>query len=126
MSAVIQQTQHLYKKVIFVEFFVLVSISLLTFVKGLTPAFSFFLGSLASLLPFCVFVFWVFFKAHKNSNKMSAFYHGEGLKWLVTIVLMVAILKGYSGLNVPFFFGGYFLFLLCNSLLPIVLKRWQK
>lgn len=126
MSAIIQQTQHLYKKVIFVELIVLVSISLLIFIKDLTPAFSFFLGGLASLLPFCVFVFWVFFKTHKNSNKMSAFYRGEGVKWLVTIVLMVVILKSYAGINVLFFFGGYILFLSCNSLLPIVLIRWQK
>lgn len=124
MSAVLQQAQNLYKKVIFVEGVILVSISLLLLFYSITQGVSFLLGGIASLLPFCVFVYWVFFKKSQHHNKMRDFYCGEGLKWLFTIVLFVVILKSYANLSVVFFFAGYFCFLLCNSLLPIVLKRW--
>lgn len=124
MSAILQQTQNLYKKVIFIEIGILVSISLLLLFISIDDALSFFLGGFASLLPFCVFVYWVFFRKSQHNNKVHAFYRGEGLKWLVTIVFMIAVLKGYAQLNVLYFFGGYFLFLVCNSVFPMVCKRW--
>lgn len=125
MSAVLERTKRLYLKAMWVESVGLASVVLLCGVcVDFSAAFSLLLGGFASFLPFCLFVYWVFFrKSAKNANKMTAFYRGEGLKWLATIVLMVAVLKGYPNLNVLAFFGGYFLCLVCNSLLPIVLKR---
>lgn len=124
MSAVLKRTKKLYQKVMIVELVALVSISLLIlFLQPIESTISFFLGGLASFLPQCVFIYWVFFRnVAKNANKMTAFYRGEGLKWLATIVLLVVMFKGYSSLNLVLFFSGYFVFLLCNSLLPIFIK----
>lgn len=123
MSAVLQQTKDLYKKVIFIEIIALVSFFLLFVFNGIAQAVSFFLGGLASFLPFCIFVYWIFFHKHQNQNKIGSFYRGEGLKWLATIILIVLSFKGYATLHIVSFFGGYFLFLVLNSILPIVLKR---
>lgn len=125
MSAVLQQTKQLYRKVMFVECCGVVSGALLVLlVQNVSAAFAFLLGGLSSFLPQCLFIFWVFFRKNtKNTNKMAAFYRGEGLKWLATIVLMVAVLIGFPNLNVLLFFSGYFLFLICNGLLPIFLTQ---
>lgn len=124
MSAVLESTQKRYRKVIGIELVLLVSLSLLISI-GLSQwsGLSFSLGAFTSLLPQCLFIYWVFFRQKaKNANKITAFYRGEGLKWLATIVLMVIALKMVSTLNIALFFAGYFLFLLCNSLLPFLVK----
>lgn len=126
MSAVLALIKQQYLRVIRIELMLLVSLSLLIGISVESPlisAISFVLGALASLLPQCLFIYWVFFrKKAKNSHKMATFYRGEGLKWLATIMLIVMALKGVSTLNLTLFFAGYFVFLLCNSLLPFLVK----
>ena len=62
MSAVLQQTKQLYRKVMFVECCGVVSGALLVLlVQNVSAAFAFLLGGLSSFLPQCLFIFWVFF-----------------------------------------------------------------
>lgn len=126
MSAVLARTKQRYLRVIRIELMLLVSLSLLIGISvepALISAISFVLGGLASVLPQSLFIYWVFFRQDaKKSHKMATFYRGEGLKWLATIIFIVMALKGVSALSVTLFFAGYFVFLLCNSLLPFWIK----
>ncbi|MGX2950682.1 ATP synthase subunit I [Ursidibacter sp. B-7004-1] len=128
MSIVIRQTRQLYYKVISIEIvLLLILFCSITFFYSMGTGLSFLVGSLASLLPHCLFVYWIFFRqSTKNTNKMTAFYRGEGLKWLLTIVLIMVAFKSYPTMNFLAFFVGYFFMLLCNSLLPILLKLRAK
>ncbi|WP_373777105.1 ATP synthase subunit I [Glaesserella sp.] len=124
MSAVINQTKQLYRKTLSLE---LIAFCVLTVVIALwlekNSAFSFIAGCFASFLPHCLFVYWMFFRNTSiNTHKMSVFYQGEGLKWLATIILIVAFFKFYAAMNYISFFIGYFFILLFNSLLPVFLK----
>lgn len=125
MSAVLDRTRTLYRKVMLLESGLLWLLSLGIFCYAVEGGISFLLGGLASFLPFCLFAYWLFFRQSvaKKANKITAFYRGEGLKWLATIVLVVLGLKLYADLHIGLFFSGYFLFLVANSLLPIILKR---
>lgn len=128
MSAVLNQTKKNYKYALSIEFILMIlcAVSLLVVGQGNT-FFSFILGSFASFLPYCCFVYWVFFrKFAKNANKMTAFYRGEGIKWLATIVLIVVSFKAYSSLDIKWFFIGYFVFLLLNIIVPICVKLRYK
>lgn len=53
---------------------------------------------------------------------MTAFYRGEGVKWLSTIVLVVACFKWVSFLHLIAFFAGYFVALFANNVIPFVLS----
>lgn len=123
MSAVLKRAKNFYCKAMAVELVIFISIVLLLAVlRSSKDSISFLLGVLVSFLPQCVFIYWVFFR--KNLQKVTAFYRGEGLKWLVTIVLMVLVLKMVT-LNMVLFFLGYFLCLFCNGVFPIFLNRQQ-
>lgn len=126
MSAVLERTQKRYLQVIRIELILLVSLSLLISISvepSLLSGVSFVSGALASVLPQGLFIYWVFFRQNRNNtHKMTTFYRGEGLKWLATIALIIIALKGISPLNITLFFTGYFVFLLCNSLLPFLIK----
>ena len=54
---------------------------------------------------------------------MTAFYWGEGMKWLMTMVLIILSLTLLPALKVLFFFAGYFVALLLNVVLPVMLER---
>ena len=128
MSAVLNQTKKDYKYALGIELILMIlCLLLLLVVEQGNTFFSFILGSFASFLPHCCFVYWVFFrKFAKNTNKMTAFYRGEGIKWLTTIILIVASFKIYSALAIKWFFVGYFLFLLLNIIVPICVKLQYK
>ncbi|AUI66726.1 MULTISPECIES: ATP synthase subunit I [Glaesserella] len=128
MSAVLKQTKQLYKKTLVIECILLVAVTAVVGVGlGIERSISVLLGEVAALLPHCVFVYWVFFRQSVNyPHKMTAFYRGEGLKWLTAIVVIVVALKSYGAMHYFSFFCGFFFILLCNSLLPIILKSLSK
>ncbi|QIW15127.1 hypothetical protein A4G20_01560 [Pasteurellaceae bacterium RH1A] len=124
MSAVIKRAKQDYLKLLKIELALLVITSLiLALVKGWV-AISFVLGCLAGFVPYCVFVYWIFFrqKSAKNRSPMTAFYQGEGIKWVLTILLIIVVLKGYPQRDLGLFFSGYFLMLFTTSFLPLVAK----
>lgn len=125
MSAIIHKTKQNYRYYLTVELALIVvgTVGVSAFFGY--DAFSFLGGALASFLPHCLFVFWVFFrkKSALYANKLTSLYQGEALKWLLTILLIVAAFTLYATIHIALFASGYFLMLVCNSLLPLCLKR---
>lgn len=126
MSIVIEQTKQLYRRALLLECIVTIIVaSVVMMWSGGHSGFSLLLGELAGLLPHWIFVYWIFFRKYvKNPHKMTAFYLGEGLKWVTTIIIIVAAFTLYRELNLIAFFCGFFLMLVCNNLFTILLK-WR-
>ncbi|WP_150539444.1 ATP synthase subunit I [Actinobacillus vicugnae] len=124
MSAVINRAKLQYRKALFIEWFVILGLSFLFLMMRSNSALSFFSGCLASFIPHCVFVYWVFFRnTAKDRTKMTAFYWGEGIKWLTAISLLIASLTLIPSLQILLFFSGYFLALFLNIFLPMLVSR---
>ena len=123
MSAVITRAKQQYIKAIKWEIGVILLgvcfVSLIQF----SASMSFLVGAFSAFLPHCVFVYWVFFRAAKNQQKITAFYRGEGIKWLVAIILIALSFIFIPHLKLLFFFIGYILVLGLNIVLPIALNR---
>lgn len=125
MSAVLKQAKQFYHKMLLSEGGLLaVAVLVVITVWGVSHATSVLFGGLVALIPQGFFIYWVFFRKYPhNVNKMVVFYRGEGLKWLLTILFMVGVFKFFLSLQIIAFFAGYFVILLCNSLLPLFLRR---
>lgn len=125
MSAVLKQAKQFYRKMLWLEAGLLAVVGLVVItVWGVPHSTSVLLGGLAALIPQGFFIYWVFFRKYPHYiNKMAVFYRGEGLKWLLTILFMVGVFKLFLSIQVITFFAGYFVMLLCNSLLPLFLRR---
>ena len=124
MSFVINQAKRHYRKALWVELSIVCFLTLIAWLIKTEITLSFLAGLLSSFLPFCLFVYWIFFRfSQKNQSKMTALYRGEGLKWLATIVLVVASFKLLMNLNLLAFFMGYILMLIFNNLIPFVLSK---
>ncbi|AAP95027.1 F0F1 ATP synthase subunit I [[Haemophilus] ducreyi] len=124
MSAVINKAKQHYLMALKLESGILFAIFCMLLILEGSLSFSWLGGCLASFLPYCLFVYWIFFKkSAKNQSKMAAFYRGEGLKWLATILLVVAAFKLIPELHRVLFFVGYFVALLLNNVIPFVLQK---
>lgn len=124
MSAVIHKAQQQHRKTLIWEVCILVSLSLFCLLWQFNVSLSFFAGAMSSFLPYVLFVYWIFFrKSAKNRQQMTAFYRGEGLKWLATILLVVLSFKMIPDLHLVGFFVGYFLALCLNIALPIFINK---
>ena len=122
MSVVITKSKKIYRTALLLEFLFLSVILLLFILRQDRTVFSFILGAVSSFIPHCVFVYWVFFRQIKlHPIKLGVFYKGEILKWLIAISLISVILVCYDDINAIVFFSGYFLLLLLNNLLPMLL-----
>ncbi len=124
MSFVVNQAKQHYSHVLVIELGIIALLTFIVLVFKFDITLSFLFGLLSSFLPFCLFVYWIFFRySPKNQSKMTALYRGEGLKWLLTIVLVVASFKLIMNLNVLAFFIGYIMMLFFNNLIPFVLSK---
>ncbi|MCI7352462.1 MAG: ATP synthase subunit I [[Actinobacillus] rossii] len=124
MSFVVNQAKQHYRHVLVIELGIITLLTFIVLVFKFDITLSFLFGLLSSFLPFCLFVYWIFFRySPKNQSKMTALYRGEGLKWLLTIVLVVASFKLIMNLNVLAFFIGYIMMLFFNNLIPFVLSK---
>lgn len=124
MSAVINKAKLQYRKALSIEVAIIFILTFILFLLKGDVSISFLTGGMASFLPHCVFVYWVFFRnSAKDRTKMTAFYWGEGIKWIVAIVLIVSSLTLVPNLQFLVFFVGYFLALFLNIALPILLNR---
>ncbi|MDP8034122.1 ATP synthase subunit I [Pasteurella atlantica] len=124
MSAVINQAKQTYLKAIRITLYILIVSSISISVVKFNSLSSYILGTVAGFIPHCLFTYWVFFrKSSQEKQQITVFYTGEAIKWLVTIVLLILIFKFYLKIDVIVFFLGYFLILICNSLVPFVIKK---
>ncbi|WGE90249.1 ATP synthase subunit I [Actinobacillus arthritidis] len=124
MSAVINKAKQHYAKALKTEILLLFCILCILMVWKGESSFSFFGGALSSFLPHCVLVYWIFFKkTTKEQSKMTAFYRGEGLKWLITILLVILCFKLLPSLHLVLFFVGYLVTLFFNNVIPFILSK---
>lgn len=124
MSAVLSKTKHHYRRALLSETAIFALIGAVLIAWRYAVGMSFFLGVVCALVPFAVSVYWVFFRGkNTDDQRIKSFYSGEALKWLVTIILIISVLKLYVGLQIISFFAGYFLALIANSLVPFILLK---
>ena len=124
MSTVINKAKQHYIRALKIESLLLLStVGFLIVWKGV-DGISFLCGALSSFVPHCVFVYWIFFKkTTKNQSRMGTFYRGEGLKWLITILLVVMCFKLLPSLHIVLFFVGYLMALFFNNVIPFILSK---
>lgn len=125
MSAVINKAKQDYLRAIKIALAIFLLSAVVVFMIQSNSVLPFILGGSVNLIAHCVFVYWIFYFSAKKTQQLTAFYKGEALKWAVTIILFIVMLKTnsatYSTMNFLVFFLGFFLMLMCNSLLPFVL-----
>lgn len=127
MSAVINKAKQHYRKALKMELGIFILLAFCVSVWNLNVGLSFLNGAVAIFIPHCLFVYWIFFrKSAKHPNKMTAFYRGEGIKWLAAILLIVVSFKFVSNLHYIAFFIGYFVALCLNVGLPALMWRYTK
>ncbi|MFA9499081.1 ATP synthase subunit I [Mannheimia sp. E30BD] len=124
MSAVINKAKSQYRRALGIEVGAILVLAFILFLCKGNMVISFLAGGISSFVPHCVFVYWVFFRnSAKDRTKMTAFYWGEGIKWAIAIVLMIASFTLIPNLQFLVFFVGYFLALFLNIALPMFLSR---
>lgn len=127
MSAIVQQAKLHYRKVLIIELILISAVSFLCFLLKKSVAVSLLLGFLSAFLPYLCFVYCVFFSRFStNTHKMKPFYWGEGIKWITTIILITVIFITYKSIDFIAFFIGYFVILMTNIVLPIIVKSNSK
>ena len=86
-------------------------------------AVDFSLGFISAFVPFCAFAYIVFFRKQDFSTKLTAFYRGEALKFMLTIVLVGVSFKWLAISHFILFFVGFFTALALNNVIPFLLNR---
>ena len=87
-------------------------------------AVDFSLGFISAFVPFCAFAYIVFFRKQDFSTKLTAFYRGEALKFILTIVLVGVSFEWLSISHFILFFIGFFVALVLNNIIPFLLNRF--
>ncbi|OOF84938.1 ATP F0F1 synthase subunit I [Rodentibacter ratti] len=123
MSRIIQQAKIQYRKAIQIELVIMLLFACFFAFWQMKSAFDFLLGFLSALLPFSVFVYIVFYRKQYLSAKLTALYRGEAIKFVLTIVLIIASFKWFLVTNFVIFFSGFFMALILNNLIPFLLCR---
>ncbi|WP_109078314.1 ATP synthase subunit I [Aggregatibacter kilianii] len=124
MSRVLAQARAKYKKSIFIEFFIgLVSSSVIALLSNAQSAVDFCLGFSSAFIPFCIFVYVVFYRKQDLSKKLTALYRGEAIKFILTILIIVISFKWLSVTYFIVFFTGFFAALMLNNIIPFLLNR---
>lgn len=126
MSAIIEKAKKEYKLAFIAELLIFFVVFLTLFLWQRNIAISFGLGALSAVLPHGFFTFFVFAKKYSVDGSLKAFYCGEAIKFLLTIILIIGAFKLFLLMNFIAFFMGYFLALLLNNLLPFLVRRYIK
>lgn len=123
MSRIVQQAKIQYQKAIQIEIVIMLLLACFFAFGQMKNALDFLLGFLSALLPFGVFVYIVFYRKQYLSAKLTALYRGEAIKFLLTIILIIASFKWFLVTNFVIFFSGFFIALMLNNLIPFLLRR---
>ncbi len=111
-------------KIIAVQVVVMVSVSLLFLLKGYTAAYSALAGGCVFILPNAYFAYKTFSHggASQARNIVKAFYVGEAVKIILTAALFTMVFVGVKPLDVLAMFVAYFLVLVSNWLMPLIIN----
>ncbi|HHF4335824.1 ATP synthase subunit I [Haemophilus influenzae] len=123
MSRILSHAKKNYRKAIIIESLLLVVFYLLIYGWQRQSAVDFGYGFLSAFLPFCTFIFIVFYRKQNFSTKLTAIYKGEAIKFVLTIVFISISFKYFSVTNFIIFFSGFFIALMLNNLVPFLLRR---
>ncbi len=109
MSRILSHAKKNYRKAIIIESLLLVVFYLLIYGWQRQSAVDFGYGFLSAFLPFCTFIFIVFYRKQNFSTKLTALYKGEAIKFVLTIVFISISFKYFSVTNFIIFFSGFLL-----------------
>ena len=123
MSKVLTQAKNRYQKAIIIESVCLVVFGVFLVIWQGESAVDFSLGFISAFVPFCAFAYIVFFLKQDFSTKLTAFYRGEALKFMLTIVLVGVSFKWLAISHFILFFVGFFTALALNNVIPFLLNR---
>ena len=123
MSRILSHAKKNYRKAIVIESLLLVVFYLLIYGWQRQSAVDFSYGFLSAFLPFCTFIFIIFYRKQNFSTKLTALYKGEAIKFVLTIVFISISFKYFSVTNFIIFFSGFFIALMLNNLVPFLLRR---
>lgn len=128
MSRVLGNTRALYGKVIIIEAILLSVFSLLLTLYQQHYGISFLFGAISSVIPQVLLIGFVFFreKSQYLTNKTTALYQGEGVKFLFTILIIALVFIFYKKIHFVYFFIGFIVFLVLNVALPMILLIKQQ
>lgn len=118
MSAILVQTQEIYKKSLLIEFMSINVCFLCLLFYGLNSALSFFLGAVSTFIPQITLIFWVYFRRQKG-QKVIALYQGESIKFAMTVLFTLSVFGLYQTISFLLFFVGFIVGLVLNNLLPL-------
>ena len=122
MSQVLYQAKKNYIKALAIETILLIVLFLGLSVWQWKGAIAFSLGFLSILLPFIAFFFIFFCWQKQLSTKLTSFYLAEAVKFLFTILLVIAFFKWFEITNFLLFFSGFMVALILNNLLPFLFR----
>ena len=124
MSRVLAQARAKYKKAILIElFFVVVLGSVIALLSNAQSVVDFCLGFFSAFIPFCVFVYVVFYCNQNLSKKLTTLYRGEAIKFVLTILLIIMAFKWLLVTYFIVFFTGFFVALMLNNIIPFLLNK---
>ncbi|OOF60029.1 ATP synthase subunit I [Rodentibacter myodis] len=121
MSRIIQQAKTQYRKAIQIEVVIMLLFACFFAFWQIKNALDFLLGFLSALIPFGVFVYIVFYR--NLPAKLTALYKGEAIKFVLTMLFIIASFKWFFVTHFVIFFSGFFMALMLNNLVPFLLRR---
>ena len=113
MSYILSHAKKNYRKAIVIESLLLVVFYLLIYGWQRQSAVDFGYGFLSAFLPFCTFIFIIFYRKQNFSTKLTALYRAEAIKFILTMVFIIFIA----------FFVGFLLALVLNNVIPLILNK---
>ncbi|MDY4281392.1 MAG: ATP synthase subunit I [[Pasteurella] mairii] len=125
MSAVIKRTRIKYQLALGIEIVCFLVIFGLLAAWQWNNALSFILGASAIFIPHCFFVTLIFFTRQEYNRNLTKLYRGEIMKFILTVVCLIACFNLYSSIAYATFFVGYFICILLNNILPFVVDKYS-
>lgn len=123
MSYILSHAKKNYRKAIVIESLLLVVFYLLIYGWQRQSAVDFGYGFLSAFLPFCTFIFIIFYRKQNFSTKLTALYRAEAIKFVLTMVFIIIAIKWLFVINFIAFFVGFLLALVLNNIIPLILNK---
>ncbi|HHF7220637.1 TPA: ATP synthase subunit I [Haemophilus influenzae] len=123
MSRILSHAKKNYRKAIVIESLLLVVFYLFIYGWQRQSAVDFSYGFLSAFLPFCTFIFIIFYRKQNFSTKLTALYRAEAIKFILTMVFIIISIKWLFVINFIAFFVGFLLALVLNNIIPLIVNK---
>ncbi|MBE2894647.1 ATP synthase subunit I [Spirabiliibacterium falconis] len=127
MSAIMVKSQQLYRKVLTITLLLALGITALLWLLNKEWSVSFALGSIIAWFAQVAFAIFLFIRQRSLvlNEKVKALYQAQGIKFGLTIVLFVIVLRTVH-IHAGSFFSGYLILILFNGVLPFLLSKGKR